>query len=317
MRLKRAIKWLATGAAGVALTAVVLVAALWWLAAGRLNRESELVETASGPVEVATLGRPGAPPILFLHGSPGGYDQLLPLARTMADFGYRAFAVSRPGYLRTPQGLGATPQQHADAMAGLLDVLGVDPVVVVGISGGGPSTLQLALRHPSKVRALILICPVTQRQRTGEPDPAEVTEFDLAWDLGALAARWSPAIGLRLLGVADPAQRRRLLRDAATRESVAYLFQSIGFSGRRRGYGTDMLSFGWDDLDYALSTLEVPILLLHGSEDENVPLEHSQRVADQAPLADLRVLDGAGHAFFVLRRDWLDAQILDFLVTLE
>ena len=310
---KRRFKQLMVGLVAVALIVVAGIALLWRLAADRLNAESELVETPGGPMEVAALGRPEDPPILVLHGSPGGYDQLLPLARTLADGGYRVFAVSRPGYLRTPQGLGTTPPQQADALATLLHRLDVDPVVVVGVSGGGPSTLQLALRHPDRVRALVLICAVTGRPLMEPQDPAQVTDFGLAWDLGALAARWSPALALRLLGVEDAEERRRLLQDTTTRESVEYLFQSLGFSSRRRGYKSDLQSFAASELGDTYSQLELPILLLHGSEDESVLLGHSQRVANQAPQADLRVLEGAGHAFFVLRRDWLDAQIFDFL----
>ncbi len=302
-----------TGISGLVLGVALIAGLLWQLSVRQLARESNLVETAAGPVEYAASGDPRDASVLFVHGSPGGYDQLLPLARRVSRRGYRAVTVSRPGYLRTPQSAGRTPEEHADVLAATVEVLDLGPVVVAGVSGGGPSTLQLALRHPELVHGVVLICAVTLRDPEGQPRPEDVRTFGLDWDLGALAARWSPSIALGLLGIDDPDERRRLLADEETTESVRYLFQSMGFSSRRTGYRTDMLSLATDNRSPPLSSLETPVLLLHGSDDPNVPLEHSQYVASQAPHADLRVLDGAGHTFFVLRRAWLDEQLFDFL----
>lgn len=317
MRLRRAIRRLLLGLVLLLALAAAAVAVLWQLGLRALATESRMADTARGPVEYAAFGDPERPPLLLVHGSPGGYDQLVPLARQLAASGYRAVTVSRPGYLRTPQSVGRTPEEQADALAGLLGALDLGPVVVVGISGGGPATLQLALRHPAKVRAVILLGAVTLRFRDGEPDPAQVTEFGLGWDLGGLAGRWFPSLGLRLLGVSDGRERQQLLADPATRETVRYLFQSLGFSAHRRGYVNDTLTVDWNDLEYPLETIAVPVLLLHGSEDTNVPLAHSLKVAERAPHADLRVLEGGGHTFFVLQREWMEEQILQFLQTLE
>lgn len=313
MRRRRVCKLVLICTVSLALVVVLGTVLLWQLTVRRLVAESTIAETPLGPIEYAAFGQPRQPAVLFVHGSPGGYDQLLPLAQSVASRGYRGLTVSRPGYLRTPQAVGTTPEEQADALAALLRSLDLGAVVVTGVSGGGPSTLQLALRHPDLVRGVVLICAVTLRYRDGDPDPKAVSSFDLRWDLGALAGRWSPAFGLRLLGVDDRRQRRALLADETTAAAVRYLFQSLGFSARRRGYGADMLAIEWNDLDYPLASLDKPILLLHGSEDRNVPLAHSQKVASQAPRAELRILEGAGHAFFILQRGWVETQLFDFL----
>lgn len=298
------------------LLATLAVALLWWLSVRQLAAESEVIETAAGRFEIARTGDPETEAILFIHGSPGGYDQLLPLARSLSARGHHTVAVSRPGYLRTPLSVGSTPAEQADAMAVLARELDLKPVIVVAVSGGGPSALQLALRHPDLVRGLVLICAVTSDLEDGEPDPSQVREFGLTWDLGALAARWSPGLGLRLLGVSDSDERRVLLADGETASAVRYLFQSMGFNSRRtEGYRADMLA-EWSDLDYPFESLRPPVLLLHGADDVNVPLEHSLNVARRAPHAELRVLEGGGHAIFALSRTWLDEQIDYFLAGL-
>ncbi|MDA8020993.1 MAG: alpha/beta hydrolase [Thermoanaerobaculia bacterium] len=314
MKLRRGITLLVRGLLGLTVAITLAIALLWWLSVRQIVAESEVVETAAGPVEVSRLGEAAGQSILLVHGSPGGYDQLLPLARALSAHGHHSVAMSRPGYLRTPLSVGRTPEEQADAMAALVRELDLAPVVVVAVSGGGPSTLQLALRHPELVRGVVLICAVTSRFREGEPDPDQVRAFDLAWDLGALAGRWSPGTGLQFLGVSDSERRSTLLANEETAAAVRYLFQSMGFNSRRHGgYRNDVLTMDWNDLDYPLESLRAPVLLLHGADDVNVPLAHSRKVADRAPDAALRVLEGAGHAFFVVEREWLEAQIADFL----
>ena len=121
---------------------------------------SEVAETSRGPVEFARVGEP--PYILFFHGSPGGHDQGVS-NDDFAGAGFGTIAVSRPGYLRTPLSTGPGMEEQADAMTALLDVLEVDRVVAYGVSGGGPSAIQFAARHPDRTSALLLGCAITQR----------------------------------------------------------------------------------------------------------------------------------------------------------
>ena len=61
---------------------------------------SKVVETSCGPVEYAERGF--GPPVLSIHGTGGGWDQGLSIARGLVERGYRVIAPSRYGYLRTP-----------------------------------------------------------------------------------------------------------------------------------------------------------------------------------------------------------------------
>src|SRR5689334_19745131 len=109
-----------------------------------LRTGSSVIETASGPVEYCIGGQ--GPAVLIAHGSPGGYDQGCAFSKLVG--GKQTFiAVSRPGYLRTPLSTGETAAAQADMYANLLDALALQQATVVGISGGGPSAIQFALRH--------------------------------------------------------------------------------------------------------------------------------------------------------------------------
>jgi pimeloyl-ACP methyl ester carboxylesterase len=118
---------------------------------------SRIAQTRCGPVEYAVAG--SGPPVLFVHGAGGGFDQGLEFGRPLVERGYRVIAVSRFGYLRTPMPRDASPEAQADAHACLLDALDLPRVAVLGGSAGAPSSMQFALRHPERCSALVLVVP--------------------------------------------------------------------------------------------------------------------------------------------------------------
>jgi len=125
-----------------------------------LEKGSEIVQTSLGTVEFKRHG--SAPYLLAFHGSPGGYDQIPSFVTPFVYAGIGYISPSRPGYLRTPLDSGRTFDEQADTFAALLDELKVDKVVAYGISGGGPSAIQFAARHPDRIYSLLLNCALTQ-----------------------------------------------------------------------------------------------------------------------------------------------------------
>jgi pimeloyl-ACP methyl ester carboxylesterase len=120
--------------------------------------DRHIVETAMGPIEMATWGE-GTTPVLSIHGIMGGFDQGVMLAQGWLDPSqFRVIAPSRFGYLGTPMPAGdASPAAQADAFAALLDALDLDHVGVIATSAGGTSALQFALRHPDRCAGLVLV----------------------------------------------------------------------------------------------------------------------------------------------------------------
>lgn len=126
----------------------------------RLTAGSQMLETSKGLLEYQMLG--SGPVVLVLHGSPGGYDGGLSFAQVLGLDNCTLLSVSRPGYLRTPLSSGPSPEDQADLYAAALDALAIPQVVVAALSGGGPSGLQFALRHPDRCRALTLFSALSQ-----------------------------------------------------------------------------------------------------------------------------------------------------------
>jgi pimeloyl-ACP methyl ester carboxylesterase len=134
-------------------------------AVDRLAAGSRIAQTACGPIEYAVAGE--GPVVLVVHGAGGGYDQGLELGESLVRGGFRVIAMSRFGYLRTPLPADASPAAQADAHAFLLDALNVERVRLVGVSAGGPSTLQFALRHAERVTSVVLMVPAAYSPRPG------------------------------------------------------------------------------------------------------------------------------------------------------
>jgi 2-hydroxy-6-oxonona-2,4-dienedioate hydrolase len=163
----------------------------------RIATGSQVAGTPCGPIEYAAAGE--GSPLLCVHGAGGGFDQGLELAEPLARSGFRVVAISRFGYLRTPLPKDASAAAQADACACILDTLGIDRAAVLGVSAGGPSAMQLALRHPDRTAALVLLVPAAYAPRSREARPARMprgtsllfgtalrSDF-LFWALGKLA----------------------------------------------------------------------------------------------------------------------------------
>jgi len=170
------LRWLAAIGAAAALAALAFgfgyarFASDVQRATQRVAHGSRIAETACGSIEYAEMGE--GPALLVVHGAGGGFDQGIEFAAELARRGYRVIAMSRFGYLRTPLPADATPQAQADAHACLLDALGIERAAVAGVSAGAPSSLQFAIRHPQRTRALFLLVPLAYRPNARPTDTA-------------------------------------------------------------------------------------------------------------------------------------------------
>ncbi len=252
----------------------------------RMEGASKLLETAPGPVEYCTWGQ--GPAVLVVHGSPGGYDQSLTLAKLIGSQRCSFIALSRPGYLQTPLQVGQTPEQQADLYAALLDALGIERAAVIGISGGGPSSLQFALRYPERCRGLVLISTVSGRYDEVELRRALPRVRRFFTQIYSKLITFDPFLYLLLLVV-------RLQPDHML--SAEFLQSVMLYRLRKVGYANDMAQFATMS-PYPLEQIAAPTFIVHGTGDTEVPFEHAKRLASEIPNAKLLTINDGKHLTF-------------------
>ena len=193
----------------------------------QLEAGSQIAETERGPIEYELKGEDG-PVLLFLHGTPGGYDQ------GAREAGYRVLSPSRPGYLRTPLTVGRTPKEQAHAYAALLDTLGVDHVYVMGASGGGPSAIEFAALFPERTNALVLVEAVSASMPEDDDEIPGFMRTDFTAWFALSAFEWiSGPEGIVEMLIPDPENQARVLQDETALATITNLIWGLWPPSRR------------------------------------------------------------------------------------
>jgi pimeloyl-ACP methyl ester carboxylesterase len=267
----------------------------------RLSGASEIVTTPCGPIEYATVG--AGPPVLFVHGAGGGFDQGLAFGASLAERGYRVIAPSRFGYLRTPLPADASAAAQADAHVCLLDALGLERAAVAGGSAGAPSALQLAVLHPERVTALVLLVPAAFVPR---PDgAASLRTPSGTWRLFDTALRsdflfWvirrtAPNVMIRALLATPPELVARA--EGSERARVARILDMIlPVSDRRLGLLNDADVTTYLER-YPLESITAPTLTISVADDLFGTYDAARYTAEQVPGARFVGFAEGGHVF--------------------
>ncbi len=248
------------------------------------------------------VGAPGGAAALYFHGAPGSRFELLSLDDAFAAVGVRVITADRPGYGSSSPHVGRTTADWADDVTALADHLGLDRFVVMGLSSGGPYTVACASLLGDRVVGAIVAAGNTDMSWPESSAGYMQSELDImAMDDEAAAVAWCEehygADGSGLfdgdsdmdLGPADNAW----LADEA---NLASLMTTMGeaFAQGVVGYAHDITVQGrpWS---FDPGAITCPTIVVHGADDQLVPLAHSGHTASLIPGAELRVLDGVGH----------------------
>lgn len=228
-------------------------------------------------------------PLLLIQGITASKYHWLGFAKEFRlDFMPLAFDNRGVGATTVPPAPYAMKQMAADA-AGLLDALGIARAHVLGVSMGGMIAQELALSHPERVRSLVLGC--THFGGTGQIMPApEVIEraFILAGKGSEQAMRDILSVNL------TPAFMEK------RPEVVAHLMK-YGLENRmkREGFAGQMSAVSDHDTADRLGEIRVPTLVIAGDQDELIPPANSVALAGRIGQAQLTLLPGIGHMFWV------------------
>ena len=279
-------------------------------ALSRLQAGSQLYKTSAGEVEVALIGHGST--VLISHGSGGGYDMGLWLAQLIGGQ-FQYIAPSRFGYLRTPVPSNPAPEAQADAYAALLDTLKVNSVVIIGLSAGGPSALQFALRHSGRCHGFIMLSAASRPVPPLPPILQAIYPFMLKSDfIPWLFYTIVPQVVFQANGVSS-ALLAQIKFDREKMRLLDTLYQTtFPTTPRRAGMINDMQQLTSFPA-YPLERISVPAVVVHAANDPIIPVGSGEFSAQTIPNAQFLKLEDGGHFVCVTHREETMPVVREFL----
>ncbi|WP_105169107.1 alpha/beta fold hydrolase [Pseudoalteromonas sp. T1lg23B] len=250
--------------------------------------------------------------VTFSHGWPLTSDSWESQMQFLADKGYRVIAHDRRGHGRSSQPWQGNDMDHyADDLKAVLDALKLDKVTLVGFSTGGGEVARYIGRHgTNRVNKVALVSAVTPLMVKTDTNPNGIEKdfFD----------------GIRK---ASNDNRSQLYLDIASGPFFSFnregakvsqgLIQSFwrqGMLGGAKNTYDSIAAFSATDFRPDLAKIDVPTLVIHGDDDQVVPIEISGAVsAKLIKGARFIVYKGAPHGLADTHKDKLNQDLLNFL----
>ncbi len=252
-------------------------------------------------------------PVVFSHGWPLNTDAWDDQLNLVASNGYRAVAHDRRGHGRSTQTWDSNRMdQYADDLAELIDYLDLRDVVLVGHSTGGGEVCRYLGRHgTARVAKAVLVGAVAPLMlKTGaNPNGTPIEAFDaIRAGVAADRSQYYQDLSASFYGANRPGNSvSQGLRDS---------FWLMGMSVCLKGALDCIKAFSETDLTKDLKTFDIPTLIVHGDDDQIVPigasaLESSKIVKDST----LKVYPGAPHglAQTTAYKDTFNTDLLSFI----
>jgi non-heme chloroperoxidase len=250
-------------------------------------------------------------PVVLSHGWPLSADAWESQMVFLASKGYRTVAHDRRGHGRSSQPSGGNEMDtYADDLATLIEALNLKGAVLIGHSTGGGEVTRYIGRHgTSRVAKVVLVSAVPPLMLKTDENPAgtPIEAFDeIRAGVAADRSQFYKNLSEPFYGANRPG--------AKVSQGVRDAFWLQGMQGGLKNEYECIKAFSETDFTEDLQRFDVPTLVIHGDDDQIVPigaagLASSQLVKD----ATLKVYEGAPHGVADTHKDQLNADLLDFV----
>jgi non-heme chloroperoxidase len=257
-------------------------------------------------------GPKDGPVVTLSHGWPLNSDSWESQMIFLASKGFRVVAHDRRGHGRSSQPWEGNDMDHyADDLATVINTLDLKDVTVVGFSTGGGEVARYIGRHGTgRVKKAVLIGAVTPFMLKTDDNP-NGTPIQVYDDIrkAALDNR-----SQQYLDIASGPFFGFNRTDATPNQGLIQAFWAQGMQAGHKNAFDSIAAFSATDFRDDLKKFDVPTLIVHGSDDQLVPVDASARVA--AAMIDgatLTVYEGAPHGITDTHKDRLNQDLLAFL----
>ena len=250
-------------------------------------------------------------PVVFSHGWPLSADAFEDQMFFLASNGYRCIAHDRRGHGRSSQPWsGNDLDTYADDLAELTEALDLKDAIHVGHSTGGGEVARYIGRHgTSRVSKAVLIgaVPPVMVKSDSNPGGTPIEAFDeIRANVLADRSKFWKDLSMSFYGFNRPgAKVSEGLRESFWLQGMMCGFPAAYFC---------IKAFSETDLTEDLKKIDVPTLILHGDDDQIVPIDDSARLSAKiVKNATLKVYPGAPHGMCSTHKDQVNADLLAFI----
>ena len=233
-------------------------------------------------VAEATVGDPGNPTVVMLHGWGANIDLVWPLALQLARMGYQVFAPDLPGFGQTdPPPRAWRVNDYVEFILAYLNFHQLQQVHLFGHSFGASLGLVLGAQHANRIRTMVLADASGLREQASGLTNKRLQTYKAVRD------------GLKRVGLNSLSDS---LRTAYNARYGSADFQAA--TGVMRDTFVQVVN---EDLRGYAGRVAVPTLLLWGDRDEDTPLSDARLLEKLIPDAGLVIYEGAGHYSYLER----------------
>lgn len=250
-------------------------------------------------------------PITFSHGWPLNADAWDDQMLFLASHGFRCIAHDRRGHGRSGQSWeGNNLDTYADDLAELMDALDLKQTVMVGHSTGGGEVTRYIGRHGTKrvsKAVLVSAIPPLMLKTPANPGGLPLEVFDeIRAGVKGDRSQYYQDLSLPFYGANRP--------DSKVSRGVKDSFWMWSMQAGEKGAYDCIKAFSETDLTADLKKIDVPTLVLHGDDDQIVPIADSALLSSKLiKAATLKVYPGAPHGLFATHKDQLNSDLLAFI----
>ena len=250
-------------------------------------------------------------PVIMLHGWPLSSDSWDDQAMAIADAGYRAIAYDRRGFGRSSQPwTGYDYNTLADDLAAVIEQTGAQDAVLAGFSMGGGEVARYMSRHAGKsVSKAVLVSSVVpfMLKTDSNPHGTDKSAFDeMTAGMKADRAKFFAGFFKDFYGVS--------MVSHPVSEPLMEASRSVAMQASLKATLACAAAFATTDFRPDLASFTVPTLIIHGTDDQTVPIDASGRAAAKG-IAGSRLVEyeGAPHGLLATHKDRVTKDLLDFI----
>jgi len=250
-------------------------------------------------------------PVVFSHGWPLNADAWDDQLLFVASHGYRAIAHDRRGHGRSSQPWdGNDMDTYADDLAALIDTLDLHDAVLVGHSTGGGEVTRYIGRHgTARLAKAVLVGAVPPLMLKTEANPGglPIEAFDqIRAGVSADRSQFYKDLSAPFYGANRPGSQ--------VSQGIRDMFWLWSMQVGLKGAFDCIKAFSETDLTEDLKKFNIPTLIIHGDDDQIVPIGDSALLSSKIVKgARLQIYPGAPHGLMSTHKDQFNADLLSFL----